>query len=82
MTIVSAAEIEQIIKDFKQVQVLPEQKLVSSGFLDSFDIINLIDRLERRFNITVGGEDFNLNNFDDVASITSLIQKLQSSKSP
>jgi len=77
----TAAEIEQIIKELKQTQqLLPEQKLVSTGFLDSFDVINLIDRLEKRFQITIGGEDFNLTNFDDVQAITLLVQKLQEIK--
>ncbi|GEM_PF-116414 len=81
MNAVMSTEIEQIIKELKQTQqLLAEQKLVSTGFLDSFDVINLIDRLEKRFQITIGGEDFNLTNFDDIPSIVSLIQKLQEIK--
>ena len=45
-----------LIKELKQSSSgIPEKELISSGFLDSSDIISLVDRLEKAFGITVSG---------------------------
>lgn len=63
-----------LIQEMKQSSSGPlEKELISSGYLDSFDIISLIDRLEKAFGITVSGEEIIMENFEDTESIAKLI---------
>lgn len=63
-----------LIKELKQSSSgIPEKELISSGFLDSFDIISLVDRLEKAFGITVSGDDIVMENFEEVESIAQLV---------
>ncbi|MBQ8084680.1 MAG: acyl carrier protein [Lachnospiraceae bacterium] len=48
---------------------------IADGMLDSFDIINLCDLLEEKYNVTIDGLDILPENFTSLNSIQSLIIK-------
>lgn len=56
------------VKDIK-----PDDSLVASGLLDSINILELIDFLEREFNIQIKMEDIAMENFDKLQTITKLL---------
>lgn len=53
-----------------------EDALVSDGILDSFDIVTLVGELNAEFDITIGVDDLEPENFDTVDAIAQLINDL------
>ena len=45
------------------------------GFLDSFDIVQLVDALDKEFQISIDGLDIIPENFNSIEKIAVLIQK-------
>lgn len=75
-------EITQLISQLLLRKKLPdlsqtENKLVTKGYLDSIDIMQLIVHLEKEYNVDFSKRGFNQNEFDSVDSIVQLIQDLQ-----
>lgn len=48
---------------------------LDKGVLDSFDIMTLVELLEDKFAITVGGKDIIPENFKNTDAIKALIEK-------
>ncbi len=48
---------------------------IEDGFLDSFDIVTVIDELEKEFGIIVDGLEVIPENFVTVAAIEALVNK-------
>lgn len=46
---------------------------IEEGMLDSFDIVSLVDSLEKEFNITISGLDIIPENFDSIEAIENII---------
>ena len=53
-----------------------ETALVSDGILDSFDIVSLVGEINAEFDITVGVDELEPENFDTVAAMLDLIADL------
>ncbi len=72
-------QIIEILQQLKQIQKLEQETdLISSGFLDSFDVISLVDSIEKTFQVTIDGADVILDNFDNIDAIVALIERLKS----
>ena len=56
--------------DFEETSDFLEQ-----GVLDSFDIMTLVELLEDKFSITVGGRDIVPENFKNAEAIENLVIK-------
>jgi D-alanine--poly(phosphoribitol) ligase subunit 2 len=52
-------------------------KLIDDGILDSFDIISLVGELASHYDIEVGVEDLQPENFNSAAAIFKLVERLQ-----
>ena len=48
---------------------------MSDGLLDSYDMIELVSELERVFEIVVDGVEIVPENFQNIGSIVSLIER-------
>ncbi len=71
-----AKQIHEIISTIKQSGKIPEhQNLLTSGFLDSFDIIRLVDELEKTFMMRIDGREITEENFQSIEAITRLVLK-------
>ncbi|MGM9973427.1 MAG: phosphopantetheine-binding protein [Clostridiaceae bacterium] len=53
-----------------------EEKLISDGILDSFDIVSLVGELNDEFDINIHVEDLLPENFNSVSGMLELIEKL------
>jgi len=51
--------------------------LVDDGLLDSFEIVMLTTELEKEFGISVPGDEILPDNFASLASIATLVARLQ-----
>lgn len=67
-------EIFFIVKNLKpEYEIGETTDFVESGYLDSFDIISLVDELERKFKVKIGGLKIVPDNFRTIESIEKLI---------
>mgnify|MGYP006121769409 FL=1 len=48
---------------------------ISSGMLDSFDVLTLVNELEEKFGISIDGLDIVPENFCTIESIVGIINK-------
>ena len=54
-----------------------EDQIVTGGVLDSIDITELITQLEEEFDIEIGMEYMENENFDSVEAIWEMVEELQ-----
>jgi D-alanine--poly(phosphoribitol) ligase subunit 2 len=68
----------EILKDTKpDVDFSSEKKLIDNNILDSFDIVQLVMKLNEEFSIEIGAENIIPQNFNSAESLWRMIQKLQ-----
>jgi acyl carrier protein len=48
---------------------------IENGMLDSFDVFNLVNSLDKEFGISIDGMDIRAENFSSVEKIHSLLNK-------
>ncbi len=53
-----------------------EEDLIETGFIDSFEIVNLVVELEEMFGIDIDPEEIIPDNFQTVNAIINLMEKL------
>ncbi len=54
-----------------------EENLIEDEVLDSFDIVNLVARLNEEFDIEITPADLIPDNFKSVSTIHELVERLQ-----
>lgn len=65
-----------IIKEIKQVSEFDtESTLITNGFMDSFDLMNFVGKIEEEFKITVNGDEVDPDNFDKITSLVEFVNK-------
>ncbi len=71
-------ELLEILKDAKpDVDFSTEKALIDNNVLDSFDIVQLVMKLNDTFDIEIGAEDIVPENFNSAESLWAMIQRLQ-----
>lgn len=67
----------EILKDIHpEVDFESEKALVTDGILDSFSIVTLVGRINEEFDITIGVDELEPENFDSVDAMLALIKEL------
>ncbi len=51
-----------------------ETELVTTGLLDSMDVVRLVAHLERTLGITIPDGDIDVDHFDSIAKISSYLE--------
>jgi acyl carrier protein len=59
------------------VEVVKRGRLLTTGAIESFDLINLISLLEERFAVEIAASSIIPSNFDSVDSIAALVADLR-----
>ena len=68
----------EILEDLRpEVDFENETALVTDGILDSFDIVSLVAQLNDEFDITIGVDDLEPENFDTVDAMLALIESMR-----
>ncbi|ACA46878.1 acyl carrier protein [Clostridium botulinum] len=74
-------QIKDILKknifELEDVEISDELELISKGYLESFDIINIISILEMKFNINMPIEEIEMIDFNTVNNIYCLIERIK-----
>jgi len=68
----------EILKDIKpDVDFSSEKKLIDNNILDSFDIVQLVMKLNEAYDIEIGAEDIIPQNFNSADTLQLMVLKLQ-----
>lgn len=71
-------ELLDILKELKpDVDFEKEEGLIDNAILDSFDIVELINRLKEAFDIDITPAEIIPENFNSAKSLQAMIEKLQ-----
>jgi acyl carrier protein len=65
---------DQIVKS-KDVVLTDDRHLIRDGLINSIDVMRLITFMTERFGATLEEYDYNLENFETLASIHALVEK-------
>jgi acyl carrier protein len=65
---------EKILKQPKR-ELKPEQKLISTGLIDSFSLVDLALLVEDTYGVHLDDTELNANTFDTVGQLAALIEK-------
>ncbi|HEY6393689.1 MAG TPA: acyl carrier protein [Bryobacteraceae bacterium] len=65
-----------VVKSVSKKPALPdaEESLFDSGFLDSFDLPDMVSALEQEFQIKIPDSDLNPRKFESIARIESYVE--------
>jgi acyl carrier protein len=79
MDIVStlANHIATVILKQPKRQIKPDDKLISSGLIDSFNLVDLSLYIEDTFGVHLEDTELNAETFDTLAQLADLIQQRQ-----
>jgi acyl carrier protein len=66
----------QIIKQPNR-KIRPDEKLISSGIIDSFSLVDLALYVEDTFGVHLDDAELNAETFDTLAQLTTLIESRQ-----
>jgi acyl carrier protein len=70
-------ELLEILKEAKpEVDFSSEKSLIDNGVLDSFDVVQLVMKLNEEFDIEIGAEEITPENFNSADSMWAMIQRL------
>lgn len=68
----------EILDDLRpDIDFETETELVTNGVLDSFDIVSLVAQLNDEFDITIGIDDLEPENFDNIDAMIALIESMR-----
>lgn len=59
-----------------------DTKIMSLGYVDSFNVLGILTYIEEEFDISIDLELITLDNFDSINSIAHLVQQVQSGGAP
>jgi acyl carrier protein len=62
-------------RDRKGVRIQDNTSMIKSGLIDSMSVVELVAYVENTFQINVADHDINIDDFDSIDSICSLIAR-------
>lgn len=68
-------ELKQFLESLLNMEVSDDMDLLSSGLLNSLDIVSLLSNLEEKYDVSLTDSDFDLTNFKSINSIYKLLQR-------
>jgi len=67
--------IELLEKIIPNVDFGNSTSLITDGELDSIEIVSIVEMLEAEYNIQIGWDDIEPDNFESVKAIYAMVQK-------
>jgi acyl carrier protein len=75
---VEAFVLSELARGRGVTSIARDESLLTSGIVDSHGVMELVGFLEQRYGISVDDADLTPENFDNVASIESFVERKQS----
>lgn len=69
--------IQSLIKENTSISIDPYTELIDSGILDSFALITLMTEIEKKYQIEIPDDFFEIVYFKDVNSIVTTIKTIK-----
>jgi acyl carrier protein len=76
-----AAMLEEIYKLLKEnvveledAELREDTSLIASGYMDSYEVVMLLEQLEQTFSIKIELDDLDLEDFESPANIVKLVE--------
>lgn len=69
--------IRENVEELADVEINDDLQLITSGYIDSFDIITIIGIMEEHFGIEIDLDNIELEEFNTVDSIYYIIEKVK-----
>ena len=73
---VAAYIAEQVLKQPRRV-IAPDEKLISSGLIDSFHLVDLSLFVEDAFGVHIDDTELNAESFDTLSALAAVIRPRQ-----
>lgn len=76
-------ETSQVIREYIQKEIANgreisnDESLLVAGVLDSLAVVKLVAYVENEFDVEIPDSDFDPDNFESVATITQLIERIR-----
>lgn len=68
--------IPEILKEIRpEFDFTTSSDFIADGMLDSFDVVTLVSALDKNYGISIPGTDILPENFQNVATIETLLRK-------
>lgn len=68
-------EMVQNVEDLEGIEVGAETSLIASGYIDSYDIISMIEHFETACDVDIPFENVSLEDFETPQSILNLLAR-------
>ena len=65
------------VEELAGVEITDDLQLITSGYVDSFDIMSVIGIMETQFGIEINLESVRLEDFNTVDSINQMIESMR-----
>lgn len=62
------------VVELEDVELTEDTSLIASGYLDSFEVVMILQKLEEAFAITIDLDDLNLEDFETPGKIVKMIE--------
>lgn len=62
------------VVELEEVELTEDTSLIASGYLDSFEVVMILQKLEEAFAITIDLDDLNLEDFETPGKIAKMIE--------
>lgn len=69
--------LKENVEELRYIDVSSTTQLITTGFMESFDVIQLLAVLEEAFGVELPLDNLNLEDFNTAASITRIIKRAQ-----
>jgi acyl carrier protein len=66
---------DEIVFESDQTKITIDEDLISSGILDSLALLRLVAFIEKRFSVTIKGDELIPDNFQTINRIKAFLEK-------
>lgn len=67
--------LKENVDELENMEITDDTKLITAGFLESFDVINLLSIFEEEFDVTISLENAEFEDFNTIPQIVKLVEE-------
>nr|WP_034908791.1 acyl carrier protein [[Eubacterium] cellulosolvens] len=66
--------LKENVVELEDVELREDTSLIASGYMDSYEVVMLLEQLEQTFSIKIELDDLDLEDFESPANIVKLVE--------